>query len=100
MQGLRALDLGKKNDNATKKAQYQAYSTDSIRKHMLDLRHDSRMAPAITAYYRATTASTFRDQAAVASRRRLGGALKDKLNAIEYDKLHCPISTNIIPALS
>jgi len=62
---------------------------------MLELQDDSGVTPATTAYYRASTAPMFRDEAAAAFRRRLGGSLKDTLSSIEYDKSSRPKSTNM-----
>ena len=88
-QGLRNLSL--ETDDAARKAQYQKFTMEAIHELMVELQDDSCVAPAITAYYRASTAPTFRDEAAAAFKRRLGGALKDILRSIEYDR---PISLN------
>lgn len=84
-QGLRNLTL--ETDDAARKAQYQKLTTEATHELMLELQDDSCVAPAITAYYRASAAQTFRDEATAAFRRRLGGALKDILSSIEYDRL-------------
>lgn len=98
VQGLRTLT--RERDDAAKRAQYQKYTTEKVQKWMRELQDDSNMAPAIKAYYQASTAPAFRDEATTAFRRRLGSALKDILNSIEYDQLYRQISTNLRPALS
>ena len=97
-QGLRGLIL--EDDNTKRKAKYQEFTLEKIRKFMLELYDDSRVGPTIIAYYRAITASMFRDGAAVAFRRRLGGSLRDTLSSIEYDQSLRPISTNMRPVRS
>ena len=67
---------------------------------MLEVQDDSQVTPTITAYHRATTTPTFRNEAAAAFKRRLGGALKDISNSIEYDQLYRQMSTNLLPVLS
>ena len=87
-------------DVAKKAAQYQQLTKEDIQRIMLELQGQSCVTPAITAYYRASTAPAFQDEAATAFRRRLGGALKDTLSSIEYDQSYRPISTNMYPVLS
>ena len=98
VQGLREL-TGEDND-AAKRARYEKFTKEKIHSIMLKLQDDSRVIPTITGYYRATTAPTFRDEAAAAFRRRVSGVLKDILNSIEYDQLHFSISTYMPPVHS
>ena len=98
VQGLRKLARG--DDEATNKAQYETFTIENIHRLMLKLQDNSRVTPTITAYYRASTAPAFLDEAAAAFRRRLGGCLKDTLSSIEYGQSYRPISTNMRAVLS
>lgn len=87
-------------DAAKKAVEYQELEKEDVQKDMLELQEDSRVTPAITAYYRTSTTPAFQEEAAAAFRRRLGGALKDTLSSIEYDQSCRSISTNMLPVLS
>ena len=95
-QGLREL-TGKDNDA---RARYEKFTKEKIQSIMLKLQDDSCALPTVTGYYRASTAPTFRDEAATAFRRRVSGVLKDTLNSIEYDQLYFSISTYLPPVHS
>ena len=92
VQGLRELTA--EDNEAKKRARYQKFTKEKIQSIMLKLQDDSRVIPTITGYYRASTAPTFLDEAAAAFRRRVGGALKDTLKSIEYDRVCRSITTN------
>lgn len=97
-QALRELTV--EDNEATKRTRYQNFTKEKIRSIMLKLQDDSRVIPTITGYYRASTAQTFLDEAAAAFRRRVGGALKDTLKSIEYDRVYRPLTTNMRPVHS
>ena len=99
VQGLRKL-FRRGIDAVKRAAQYQELETENVQKAMLRLQEGSRVTPAITAYYRTSTAPAFQDEAAAAFRHRVGGVLKDTLSSIEYDQSYHPISTNMSPVLS
>jgi len=66
-----------------KGAQYDEVSAERIREIMVEFEESSQVAPTLSAYYRAITASSFCEQAAAASTHRFAKVFGETLTSLE-----------------
>jgi len=66
-----------------KRANYEKFSTERVRKLMVEILEECQIFPTLHAYYQAIVASSFREQAAAASTRRLRKVLGEMPMSLE-----------------